>query len=466
MRVTTRLAYASGGAPSALVVSLTTGFILLYYSNALGASAAMVGAAMALALLFDALWDPLVGYLSDNTRSRLGRRHPFLYLAVIPVSVLCWAVWNPPRTLSPAELVLYLLATIIPLRLTLALFDVPSNALTAELTSDYDERTRLATYRTCTSWLFITGFTATLYAYWLSPSPEFPDGLLNPDGYRNMGDWASLTLFATMLFCAIGLHSQIHILPQQADKIRLSFSDLASSVLSTFREPSTTPLLITSAAISTGFAIYAALFPFQYAYFWRLDSTELSLTTLPWFIGLLMTIAITPFLGKIGEKRRVASFGIVGLACSIATPVLLEKCGLVPQASETKRFIFLCLFLLIDMMTYLIVTSALASMLADAVEHRALHRGRREEGTIFAAQTLVLKLSSALGVLIAGILIQAIGFKDGNESTADAGVIDRLGSIWIFGNVIFYVLSLIALSFYRLTRQQHLENIIRLNSEY
>ena len=209
MNALTRAYYSAGGGAPGLVVALTSSFILLYYSNVLGVSAGLVGAALAAALVFDAFWDPFVGNFSDNFRSRWGRRHPFMYAAIAPVTLLSFAVWNPPRFLGPVGLALYLFATIVPLRMFLALFDVTSTALTAELSNDYDERTRLVAYRTTFSWVLITGISAALYGYWLRDSPAFPNGLLNPAGYREMGVATALLICATMLICAVGLHPLI-----------------------------------------------------------------------------------------------------------------------------------------------------------------------------------------------------------------------------------------------------------------
>ena len=459
-----RAFYALGGVAPAIVLTLTSGFILLYYSNALGAPAALIGATLAVALVFDAIWDPVVGYLSDNTRSRWGRRHPYMYIAVVPVTLLCWAVWNPPNFLDPAELSLYLLLTIIPLRLAVALFDVPSNALTAELSSDYDERTRLAAYRTCTSWVFVTAFSAALYGFWLKSTPEYPNGLLNPVGYEQMGLVAAAIVFVAMLVCAIGLHSLIPTLPKPPSDHRVSFADLLGSVLGSFGEPVLRPLLLASAAISTGFAIYTALFPFQFGYFWRLSSVELSLTTIPWAVGLLVGYLATPLLKGFNEKRMLAIVGIVALALSVSVPVLIEFSGLLPAYGSLARFLVLSIFLFCDMIAYLLITASLASMLADAVEHRELLRGRREEGTIFAAQTLILKLSSAFGVLIAGVLLQVIRFPEGGADISNF-VTQRLAIVWILGNAAFYMLAIAALLFYRLTRQQHAENVARLREK-
>ena len=458
MKPRTRAFFAAGGAASGIVVTLTGSFILLYYSHALGAPAGLVGLALAGALVFDAFWDPIVGYLSDSFRSRWGRRHPFMSAAVLPVTLLCWAVWNPPASLGPQALPLYLFMTIVPLRLSLALFDVPSSALTAELTSDYDERTRLATYRACCSWLFITSFMAALYGYWLRNTPAFPDGLLNAAGYRQMGQVAALMAAATMLVCALGLHPMIPRLPTPSERVNRSPRDLVLSVLDTFRESTLAPLLIASAAISTGFAIYGALFAYQFGYFWGLSTAELSGTTLAWALGLGLGFAAPALMRRFREKRALAMAGMAGLCMSVGCPVALGFASLTPSSGGPARYLMLCGFLFFDMITYLMITASLASMLADAVEHRELKRGRREEGTIFAAQTLILKISSAIGVLIAGLLLDLIRFPAGGAG-ANARTIHNLGLVWVSGNIGFYLIAITSLVFYKLTRAGHARNV-------
>jgi Na+/melibiose symporter-like transporter len=458
----TRVFYATGAAAPAVVLTLASSFILIYYSTALGAPPAIVGGALALALVFDAIGDPIVGYLSDNTRSSWGRRHPFMYVAIVPVTLLCWAVWNPPASLGAAELVLYLIAIIIPLRIAVSVYDVPNVALTAELTRDYDERTRLAIYRTCANWVFITAFTATVYGYWLRPSVGYPDGLLNPDGYRSMGFVASVVVCVAMLVSAVGLHSQIPRLAQPSSDQRSSFKDMFASVLSVFRERAVLPLLLSAAAISTGFSAYGALFAFYYGYFWGLNPTELSLTMVPYAIGLVVGFLTAPIVTRIREKRTVAMAAISALSVSVALPVLAGLAGLAPIREGSAGYPIVYGFLFVDMVTYILVVAALFSMVADAVEHRELSRGRREEGTVFSIQTLVMKISSALGVLVAGITLQAIGFAD-EEGTRDVTVTNRIGLAWIVVNVGLYAIAIVVLRFYRVTRKQHETNVARLD---
>ena len=78
--------------------------LLFFYSQVIGLRADLVSLGILIALIFDAVSDPIVGYLSDNTRSRLGRRHPFMYAAGVPVAIAYFFLWSPPEqnALSPA----------------------------------------------------------------------------------------------------------------------------------------------------------------------------------------------------------------------------------------------------------------------------------------------------------------------------------------------------------------------------
>jgi len=449
---------------SAVVLNLTGSFILIYYSRVLGAPPGLVGAALAIALVFDGVSDPIIGYMSDNTKSRWGRRHPYMYFAILPVTLLCWAIWNPPSSLGPTELVLYLIVTIVPLRIALGIFEVPNVALTAELTDDYDERTRLAVYRTCTSWLFFTLFNAVVYGYWLQDIPEYPDGLLNPEGYRNMSIAASLLILAAMLISSIGLHRLIPKFSIPSSEHRLSVGDLFASFQGVLSERALVPLFLSGAAISIGFAVYGALFAIYYNNFWGLNSSELSLTMAPFACGAIVGIFAAPYLNRIHEKRTIAILATSALCVSVATPVLLGILGLAPMSGGKAGYLVIYGFLFVDMVTYVLVMGSLFSMITDAVEHRALLRaGRREEGTIFAVQTFVLKASSALGVFIAGISLQVIGF--GNKGgSADPELASNIGFIWIGLNLVFYFLGICPILFYRFTRRRHLENIVKLRA--
>ena len=142
----TKLAYGFGAVAYGIKDTAFSTFLLFFYSRVIGMPAEQVGFAIMLVLIIDAISDPLVGHISDNLHSRWGRRHPFMYFSALPVAVSFYLMWNPPD-LSTEAMFFYLLIMAALVRSLITLFEVPSTSLIAELTSDYDERTKLVGYR-------------------------------------------------------------------------------------------------------------------------------------------------------------------------------------------------------------------------------------------------------------------------------------------------------------------------------
>ena len=117
-------------------------FLLIFYNQVMGLDAGVVGAVIMAALIFDAFADPIIGELSDRTQSKWGRRLPWLYFSAIPLGILWMLLWHPPE-LSDNMLIVWLFCTAVLVRTFVSMCEVPSIALVPELTSDYDERTRL-----------------------------------------------------------------------------------------------------------------------------------------------------------------------------------------------------------------------------------------------------------------------------------------------------------------------------------
>src|SRR5882724_6709065 len=187
----TKLLYGLGSVAFGTKDAGFSAFLLIFYNQVLGVSATLVSFAIMLALIADAVFDPIIGEISDNWRSRLGRRHPFMYGAAVPVAVLYFMLWNPPHW-SQGALFVYLLLTAIFVRMAIACYEIPSAALAPELSPDYDQRTSLMAFR----WLFgalAAGITlAITFAFFMTATKAQPTGILNRDGYFSYSVLAAL----------------------------------------------------------------------------------------------------------------------------------------------------------------------------------------------------------------------------------------------------------------------------------
>ena len=160
----TRVAYGFGSVAYGVKDNGFNYFLLFFYSQVLGAPASLTGTVIFVALLFDAVSDPIVGQVSDRLHSRWGRRHPFMYASAIPVAVTFFLIWNPPADLSGQGLVAYLLVIAILLRLAVTIYEIPSTALVSEISEDYEERTALLSYRYFFQWC--GGLAIGFIMYW------------------------------------------------------------------------------------------------------------------------------------------------------------------------------------------------------------------------------------------------------------------------------------------------------------
>ncbi|HTR63956.1 MAG TPA: MFS transporter, partial [Candidatus Binataceae bacterium] len=147
LKLGTNILYGVGSVAFGVHLTALTSLLLLFYNQVIGLPAAWVGAAMMVTLIFDAICDPLIGEWSDHTRSRWGRRHPFMYASALPIGIVFYMLWNPPHGWSNQVLVVYLVAMLVIVRVLLSLYEIPSSALAPELTLDYDQRTSLMSWR-------------------------------------------------------------------------------------------------------------------------------------------------------------------------------------------------------------------------------------------------------------------------------------------------------------------------------
>ena len=193
---------------------------------------AQVGFAIMCALLLDAFIDPAIGFLSDRTRGRWGRRHPWMYASAAPIALGWLLLWNPPAWSHGAMLV-WVFASAVLVRTAVSAYEVPSQALSPELSADYDERTRIMAYRYLFGWAGGMAMLVASYGYFLAPEPGQETGLLNRQGYVGFAFAGAVAMFVAILVSALGTHREIGRLPRpeiERQSLAANFRELRESV--------------------------------------------------------------------------------------------------------------------------------------------------------------------------------------------------------------------------------------------
>jgi Na+/melibiose symporter-like transporter len=462
--LTTKLFYGFGSVAFGVKDQGFAYFLLFFYNQVLGAPAAMVGLAIAIATFVDAFADPIVGQISDNLRSPWGRRHPFMYAAAVPVAIGYIFLWNPPH-LSAGWLFAYLVGAIIVVRTLITCYEIPSSALVAELTSDYNQRTSFLGFR----YLFgsLGGLSVTLLALgvFFHATPRYPQGQLNPAGYVPYSITAAIVMLVAILISSLGTHRFIPYFNRPPQR-RISILQIFKEMFESLRNRSFIVLTISALFSSIAAGALTSLNFYFNTFFWGLSSSQLFLLTVIGVFGPLVALLVAPTLSaRLGKKRTVITCWLLATVF-YWLPMSARIFGYFPANGTPLLLPMLAGFQTLGGMFSLCCSINISSMMADVVEDSQRVTGRRSEGLFFASNAFVAKAVSGLGVLVGGALVSLVRFPaHANPATLDPQIPKNLAIAYFPVAFALYAVALGCLAFYRISRQTHEENLVRLAAE-
>lgn len=461
----TKLAYGFGSVAFGVKDGGFNYFLLMFYGTVVGLEPVLVGLAMLIALFLDAISDPLVGYWSDNFHSRWGRRHPFMYASAIPVAATYFLLWSPPEGLSQSELFLYLLSLAVLIRTFITFYETPSSALLPELSSDYEQRTSLQSFRVFFGWVGGNAMSVLMFGALLVPTAEYSHGTLNREGYASYGVIASALIFTAILVSSLATHRHIPVLRKPPTKQAFALRRLFGEMYDSLREKSFIALFWATVMGAVASGLSAALAFTMLTYFWGFSSEQQFYWTALVFFSALIAFAIAPAIGKrFGKKKAVIILGIIAFTLAPA-PVILRLLGLMPENGDPILFPLVATINTIDLSLIIALQAILYSMIADLVESSELRTGRRSEGVFYAAVTFTRKCTLALGSFIGGVILSAVALPKGADpSTVSQETLWWLGASYAPSLWILWFAMLFCISRYRITKEEHEANLQRLAS--
>lgn len=458
----TRLFYGFGSVAFGAKDNGFSYFLAFFYAQVIGLPPAKVGLAIMLALLIDAFFDPIIGQLSDNTRSKWGRRHPFMYAAAVPVALSYLLLWNPPQGWSENALLAYLVGVAVLIRTFISTYEIPSAALAAELTTDYDERTRLLSYRFLFSWLGGLATYGAALAIFLRPTAEFPVGQLNRDGYTNYGLFAAGLMLFAILVSALGTHREIKRLRAPPHE-RLSMGRFWSEMLGTMANRSFLMILGSFVFLATAVGLGFAISLYFATYFWEFSSAQIGGFVFSSLIAAVIAFAVAPRIAERFEKKPAALILIPVTMLIAVSPMVLRLFGLMPANGTTALYVWIFLTNVATVACGTTGVTLFTSMIADVVEDAELKTGRRQEGLFFAAAAFVNKAVSGIGIFGASMIVAAVGFpKDAAPGAVPAETLRNLALVYVPAQMALYGLATLLLLGYGISRASHGETLRQL----
>ncbi len=460
----TRFAYGFGSVAFGVKDNGFAYFLLIFYSQVVGVDSRWVSAAISLALIVDAFTDPLVGYFSDNLRTRWGRRHPLMYAAAIPASVTYLLLWRPP--VWPAEaLFWYLLILAIAIRIMICVFETPSSALGAELAAGYDERSRLMSWRYYFGWTGGNLMTVLMFGL-LFPhftTKAVPNGQFNRDAYALYGVIASTLIFTGIMVSSLGTHARIPYLHAPPAKRRLTPFVVLKEIWETLSNRSFFALFLSAAFGGVAGGLSAALAFYFLTYFWALTAFQNFIVTASVFISAIIGATVAPIASRtIGKKRGAIVLGFVAFGGS-PIPVLLRLLGVLPPNGSPFIFWLVLITTMVDVGLIIAFGILSSAMMADLVEQAELRTGRRAEGVFFSAVSFIRKLVTGLGITVAGQVLWLAHFPKGADPAhVPAPALFNLGAIYVPAILTLWMSMVAVILFYRVDRKTHEENLRKL----
>jgi glycoside/pentoside/hexuronide:cation symporter, GPH family len=382
--------------------------LLLFYNQVLGLDASAVGLILLTALLLDAVIDPLVGVWSDRTNTKWGKRHPWMYAAILPMAASWIMLWHPPE-LGKDQLYLYLLLFAFLMRAAVSCYEVPSLSVVPVLSADYDERTAITRWRYLFAWGGGLLMLTLAFGVFLVPSAEYPVGQLNERGYELYGWTGAFLMVLATTVAALTTHRRV----AKATIVHEGQNEEHPGLRQILKTVSNKAYLILMASSLFAFVNQGLTFSattYLMTYYWEMPQAGFIAYSATLFVGVVGAFLLVGALqGRVEKRTGAVCAACIALVVGIS-PYALRIAGFFPENGDAA--LIPLLFTLITVSnSFAVCTMMLGqSMASDVVEASQAETGKRSEGLFFAGYFFVQKCATGFGIFLTGTIVALSGF--------------------------------------------------------
>ena len=444
--------YSIGAIPNGVKVDTFTFFLLFFYSNIIGLNPGLAGLAIFIALCVDAITDPLMGTISDRTSSSYGRRHPYMFLSFIPMSIGYILLFAPRQDWNMSQQDLFVWMTIFTIltRLGMTLFDIPHRAFGGEITKNYEERALLMSWREMISWIAGLGNAFIGYGIFFTSTPDYPKGQLNPDAWLPFAITGAILMIFSVLYSSISTRNESKSLSKWRGSI--SIYEIFNELKIALGNKSFIVFFFGNLFLSLAWGLSNSLTLFVNTYFWEFEASQIKYFLPVYLISTLLAFYITPRLVKFLDKKNIVLLSILGVAFFAPMPLLMFNLGYTPEKGTLSLVLFIACFLVFLITFNVIGNMTRDSMIGDIADQVELDSGKRQEGVLFATVSFMQKLNTGIGSFFAGQVLNYINFDRSNNTPEQAYTLAIIQGPVV---TLLFMIPLIIFLFYRLTKERH-----------
>ena len=403
-------------------------WLMKFSTDVLLVAPAAMGSLLMLARIWDAISDPLAGFLSDRSTARRGRRRAWMFAAAIPMAAATVMLWTPPAFLEGAVLVAWLGFSLILYETASTAFLVPHGALGMELSQDYQERTRLFGYRHV-----IGGFGAMagLGAVFLMRTADEP---------RTMA--FAVSVFGGAITAAMILYASVR-LPERTEHSGRGARNMRKAFSDVLRNPHGRLLFIVYGIQTFGTASIGLLAPYVMQYIVKAPN----LTEVIILLFYLPQLGLAPMWIALGRRfsKKSLWIGAMAFATLAFTTLFLVQ----------ENSVFLILFVVTCLGVGLGGGDVIApSIQADVIDYDDYLTGERKEGAYIAIWNFVRKAAGGVTAGITGFALEASGYVPNADEQTEAVKITILALMGLLPAAC-YAVGILLFWRFRLNREEH-----------
>jgi GPH family glycoside/pentoside/hexuronide:cation symporter len=451
-----KIGYGAGNLTFGVVIQIISTYMVFYSTVIHKLPGSIIGLAIGISVIWDAVSDPIMGHISDNTDSKkFGRRHFYILIGAISIAFFNLLLWELPLAMPAVWKIVLVITLLLIVKTSTTVYSVPHTALGAELSDDYNERSSIQGIRTI---FFVLGlFSANVMGMFLffKPTPEYPQGQMNPAAYQNMGVAASVIAIVFGLICYYTTKKYIPVLNKSIRRVNRKqeepfvvkqlFIDINSAMTNADYRYVVLGYMFTNVAS----ALIGAVGMHVFTYTFRFSNYGIAL-----IFGVLFgtSILTQPLWIKISERLDKKPSVILGLGSSLAGALyflilVFLKDSVAGQAMWFLPFAALSGFGMGGLFTLPL------SMVADTIDVEELVSGERKEGLYYGCMTLCYKLSQSVAIFILGTFLDLVRF-DSSLPVQPPGTVLALGIILAVGCILSIITAILCYSRYKLNREK------------
>ena len=396
LRLPQFLGYATGDAANNLAFSMTSMFLLVYYTDVVGLSAAAVGTLFLVVRFWDAFADVAAGRIVDRTQTRWGKFRPFLLFGSLPLLLLSVAVFSVPGGLSHDAAFVYATVSYAILGFAYSLVNIPYGSMATAMTQRPDERAKLATFR-----VFGSNLAILMLALVVAPQIKGSDDLQH-----------SLTV-TTLVFVVIGFALYLYTFLTAREQVQRDVPKVsARQTIETLKQNRPLVMLCLSSLMFLIGMFALQTVSIYYARDVLGNANYYIVVVVVQTVGTLLAAAFVPhFVRTIGKKRAYLVCGVIFVAGGIGLAVS-------PASAPVVAFVF---FFVVGVGLGG-VNTLMWALEADTVEYGEWKTGIRTEGTTYALFSFTRKMGQAVGGAAAAYAIGIGGYVANAPSQPDSAV--------------------------------------------